>query len=65
MIDASLRDYAPSGDESADVRDLTQRIVAALEGPIAQHPDQWFIFRPLWRASEPRAIASRQAKAAG
>lgn len=48
VIDFSLRDYSPSGDEATDVRDLTRRIVAALEKPIAQHPDQWFIFRPLW-----------------
>jgi KDO2-lipid IV(A) lauroyltransferase len=63
IIDFSLRDYAPGGDESADVRDLTRRILAALEAPIAQHPDQWFIFRPLWRARE-AAVAASPAEAA-
>jgi KDO2-lipid IV(A) lauroyltransferase len=48
LIDVSLRDYAPSGHEAADVKDLTRRILACLEAPIAAHPAQWFIFRPLW-----------------
>ena len=59
VIDFSLRDYAPSGNESADARDLTRRILASFETPIAKHPDQWFIFRPLWRAAVPGVAAPR------
>jgi KDO2-lipid IV(A) lauroyltransferase len=58
MIDISLGDYAPTGDEQQDVRDLTQRIVTSLEGPIARHPDQWFIYRPLWGTAPPAASRS-------
>jgi lauroyl/myristoyl acyltransferase len=61
IIDTSLGDYAPSGDEAADVRDLTRLILASLEKPIAAHPDQWFIFRPLWRNAQAAATAPAHA----
>ena len=50
IIDFSLRDFQPSGDEAADVLALTNTILRALEPAIREHPDQWFIFRPLWDA---------------
>jgi KDO2-lipid IV(A) lauroyltransferase len=59
IIDLSLRDYAPSGNEADDVQTLTRRILASLETSIAQHPDQWFIFRPLWaHAPAPSSIGT-------
>lgn len=57
LIDTSLRDFAPTGDEPRDVRELTGRIVRALEPAIRRHPDQWFIFRPLWPSAPTPAVA--------
>ncbi len=48
IIDTSLRDFAPTGDETRDVRELMRLIMASLEKTIRQYPDQWFIFRRLW-----------------
>jgi KDO2-lipid IV(A) lauroyltransferase len=48
IIDTSLRDFAPTGDEARDVRELTRLIMQSLEKTIRQYPDQWFIFRRLW-----------------
>lgn len=48
ILDTSLRDFAPTGDERRDVYELTRLIMASLEAVIRQHPDQWFIFRRLW-----------------
>jgi KDO2-lipid IV(A) lauroyltransferase len=47
--------FAPSGDETRDIRDLTQAIVSAHERFIRSHPDQWYMFREMWHAprSEP------------
>lgn len=49
VLDFDLR-YEETGDEEADVRNLTQRIMWSLERVVRQHPDQWFIFRPMWSA---------------
>jgi KDO2-lipid IV(A) lauroyltransferase len=54
-IDTSLRNFAPSGDDDRDTRELTGLIMRALEAPIREHPDQWFIFRPLWDKGGARA----------
>lgn len=40
---------APSGDDGADVRTLTQAIMAAHERFIRAYPEQWYMFRPMWR----------------
>lgn len=50
IIDASLRDFRPSGQETRDVHDLTRLIMASLEKTIRRYPEQWFIFRRLWDA---------------
>jgi KDO2-lipid IV(A) lauroyltransferase len=52
IIDMSLRDFAATGDETMDVRELTRLILRSLEPAIREHPDQWFIFQRLWSASE-------------
>ena len=62
IVDTSLRDFAPTGDERRDVYELTRLIMASLEAVIRQHPDQWFIFRRLWNepvrtpAAAPRIV---------
>jgi len=38
----------------ADVRHLTRRILEAHERFIRAHPDQWFMFRPMWPPSHRR-----------
>jgi KDO2-lipid IV(A) lauroyltransferase len=50
-LDTSLRDCGRTGDESVDARALTQRIMGAVEAEIVRHPDQWFIFRHMWKES--------------
>jgi Kdo2-lipid IVA lauroyltransferase/acyltransferase len=48
IIDISLRDYTPTGDEVRDVRELTALIMHSMEKTIREHPEQWFIFRRMW-----------------
>ncbi len=36
-----------------DVDHATQSVVRALEGLVRPHPDQWYIFRPMWPARAP------------
>jgi KDO2-lipid IV(A) lauroyltransferase len=50
-VDTSLGDFAPTGDEQADAAELTRRIMQSFEPLIRAHPDQWFVFRPLWDAA--------------
>ena len=45
-----------TGDVEADVRHLTRRILESHERFIRAHPDQWFMFRPMW----PRQQRDRQ-----
>ena len=51
IVDTTLRDFAPTGDEATDTRALTERIMKALEPEIVRHPEQWFIFRHMWKES--------------
>ena len=37
-----------TGDRDGDLRRNMQRIVEALEQIIRRHPDQWYMFRPMW-----------------
>jgi KDO2-lipid IV(A) lauroyltransferase len=63
IIDFSLRDFTPSGDERRDVEELTRLIMHSMEPIIRRYPDQWFIFRRMW--GHPRtspASARRLAK---
>jgi KDO2-lipid IV(A) lauroyltransferase len=57
VIDTSLRDFAPTGDEDRDVRELMRLTMASLEKTIRQYPDQWFIFRRLWNNATMAAAA--------
>ena len=61
LLDTSLRDFIPTGDETADVLALTTRIMQSMERTIRAYPDQWFIFRRIWGAqrSVPIGVATR------
>jgi KDO2-lipid IV(A) lauroyltransferase len=52
VIDTSLRDFEPTGDENRDTHELTRRIMQSMEETIRQYPDQWFIFRRMWNQPE-------------
>ena len=52
-----------TGDRQADIIRLTQRVYSALERVIAEHPDQWFMFRPFW-PEQPEQSATAPADAA-
>lgn len=39
---------ASTGNFEQDVQALMQKIVQGLEGIIRLHPDQWYMFRPMW-----------------
>jgi KDO2-lipid IV(A) lauroyltransferase len=43
--------FVPSGDSERDIRALTQALLCALEANIRRHPDQWYMFRPLWASA--------------
>jgi KDO2-lipid IV(A) lauroyltransferase len=46
----------PTGDRRADERALMQAVVDRLERLIQRHPEQWYMFRPMW-PTEPEAGA--------
>jgi KDO2-lipid IV(A) lauroyltransferase len=37
-----------TGDKEHDVQTITQQIVNRMEAIIRRHPDQWYMFRPMW-----------------
>lgn len=43
-----------TGDGRRDLEILTQALFDWLERVIRQHPDQWFMFRPMWPAAHQR-----------
>ena len=57
IIDTSLRDFAATGDEPRDVRELTTLVLRSMEQMIGAYPDQWFIFRRLWTRATAAAVA--------
>jgi KDO2-lipid IV(A) lauroyltransferase len=59
VVDTQSIRYEPTGDERRDVQELTQRIMRSLEEQVRRHPEQWYIFRPVW----PEAPAAPQAAA--
>ena len=54
---------APTGDRRADERALTQAIVDRLERLIQRHPEQWYMFRPMWPADPEAGTGGRAAGA--
>lgn len=53
-----------TSDRHADTINLTQQVYSALERVIAEHPDQWFMFRPFWPAATATPTADDGALAA-
>jgi KDO2-lipid IV(A) lauroyltransferase len=47
-----LPPFQPTDDRDADVRAIMKQVVGAMERYIAEHPDQWMMFQPIW-ADEP------------
>lgn len=43
--------FQPTGDRERDVRELSQLMVFALERLVRRAPDQWYVFRDLWRTA--------------
>ncbi len=54
VMDFQTVRYEPTGDEERDVRELTQLMMRAFEPVVRQHPEQWFVFRKMWRDKAPR-----------
>jgi KDO2-lipid IV(A) lauroyltransferase len=54
-------EYQPTGDRATDVQGLTQAMMHALERLVLRAPDQWCIFRSLWRedAGRPPTATAR------
>lgn len=53
-----------SGDHERDVQALTQSVIWEFEKLIRQHPDQWYMFRPMWQSAAPALEASEPVVAA-
>ncbi|MEX0786835.1 MAG: lysophospholipid acyltransferase family protein, partial [Dehalococcoidia bacterium] len=63
IIDVRSVRYEPTGDEEHDVHALTQQIAGALEAALRRHPEQWYLFHPLWAhgdASVTRALLTSE-----
>lgn len=58
IIDVGLRDFQSTGDEEHDVHELTRLIMRSMEGVIRTHPDQWFIFRRMWKKTSTVAASA-------
>lgn len=43
-------EFVRTGDERADLQGLTQAIMHRLEKPLRDHPDQWYMFRHMWKS---------------
>ena len=64
LLDFRSVRYEATGDEERDVRELTQQIMRAIEPVVREHPEQWFIFRPMWpRTAERSTLAAFAPKA--
>ena len=50
LMDLRSIRYEPTGDEERDVVTLTRLIMRSFEPHIRKHPEQWYIFRPMWTA---------------
>jgi KDO2-lipid IV(A) lauroyltransferase len=57
-----------TADEEADIRDCVDRCLGVVERHVRAHPDQWYVFRPMWHersgAGEDR-LAARSRRRAG
>ncbi len=44
--------YEVTGDRERDIVQVTQLLAKSIEQLIRRHPDQWYMFRPLWLTEE-------------
>lgn len=49
----------PSGDFERDVQHLTQKIIDSLEQMVRSYPDQWYMFRPMWKVEKQSHATAR------
>ena len=54
-----------TGDRTADVAALTQRVYSDMERVIRQRPEQWYMFRPFWPSEPSGQPASAPAPVSG
>jgi len=55
--------WTPSGDRDTDIHVITQKVMDTLQSTIREHPDQWYMFRPMWPAdgsAAPIGAAARE-----
>jgi lauroyl/myristoyl acyltransferase len=38
-----------TNNRTYDIQQLTQSVMTSLEHLVLRHPEQWFVFRPLWQ----------------
>jgi KDO2-lipid IV(A) lauroyltransferase len=57
--------WTPSGDRDRDMEIIMQRLMDALQQAVREHPDQWYMFRPMWLDDVRRVPASRVTPAPG
>jgi lauroyl/myristoyl acyltransferase len=50
-----------SGNLQTDIQALTQQVMTAMEAFIRAHPEQWFMFRPMWPPAGAADPANTQA----
>lgn len=41
-------EYTPTGDKQHDIQALTQLMVNRMEATVTKHPEQWYMFQPMW-----------------
>ncbi|MDQ6748586.1 MAG: hypothetical protein M3010_10855, partial [Candidatus Dormibacteraeota bacterium] len=41
-------EFDPTGDRDADVAALAQVIMDRFEPELLRHPEQWYLFSPMW-----------------
>lgn len=59
LVDLEVR-VCRTSDMEADVRQLTHRFMESHERFIRAHPDQWFMFRPMWPPAQRRRRAGSE-----
>ena len=64
IVDIRSVRYERTGDEERDVLALTRQIMLVFEEHVRRHPEQWYIFRPMWpnasdRAGQPAVAEAR------
>jgi KDO2-lipid IV(A) lauroyltransferase len=50
--------YEPTGDEERDVLELTRLMMLSLGRILREHPEQWYLFHPLWPRAGERVVRS-------